>query len=548
MSNREVIEAMIAERKAKEAAKATELKTGQTAADDSPGCKAGNGSGQGAGGDRDELMQMCAEVDLLALIQADTGETGRKSGDRYDFHNCPVCGHHDDFSYYKSTGSWSCFGGSNTNAKAGKVSHGGNVLDYLQYARGMTDATERVKWLREATGHPYEPKPKDDHTGAHGAQEGGQGDQDGPKLLLPPWGAIRATEPPKRNGVLIEGILRRGHVALLAAKGKAGKSWSAIQLSIAVATGGEWFGCKCERGEVLYLDPEIDRKSLDNRFAEVCKAMDVDAAEIDAHVSKWPLRGVAGANMKNIVHDLELRCTFGCFALVVIDSCSVFVEGDENSSVDIRKFAAKVLRVAAITGASVLLIQHYGKGNAGDRDTADRARGSSVWLDFPDATLFLTETFPPSGETGDYLQDGERAFLLETGGLREFPAMEPKRLIYSFPTHRVDAEGITDGWKPTNSQRKGADKANELKAAQKDARNAETVAALLAHYYAEGIGEDGLILKEAAEAVNLDSRQLATALEGCEHFELVQVTQRKRYVRPKHAPRASPSELPLSDD
>ena len=87
-----------------------------------------------------------------------------------------------------------------------------------------------------------------------------------------------------------------------------------------------------------------------------------------------------------------------------------------------------------------------------------------------------------------------------------------------------------------------------MKAAQKGAKNAATVAALLAHYYAEGIGEDGLILKEAAEAVNLESRQLTTALEGCEHFEIVQVTQRKRYVRPKRAPRASPPELPLEGD
>lgn len=202
--------------------------------------------------------------------------------------------------------------------------------------------------------------------------------------------------------------------------------------------------------------------------------------------------------------------------------------------------------VVAITGASVLLIQHYGKGNAGDRDTADRARGSSVWLDFPDATLFLTETFPPSGEPSDYLQDGERAFLLETGGLREFPAMEPKRLIYSYPTHRVDADGITDGLKATNGQRRGADKANELKAAQKGTKSAATVAALLAHYYAEGVGEDGLIL--SAEAVNLDSRQLTTALEGCEHFEIVQATQRKRYVKPKRTPRSSTQELPLEGD
>ena len=486
-------------------------------------------------GDAD-IKTMLAEFDLLALIRADTGEQGHASGDRVDFERCPICGHRGCFSYYPNTNSWSCFGASNSTGY-----DGGTALEYYKATR-TDDDTAAVKWLREQTGHPYEPHRADADSTAQ------DGEQDGDALILPPWVRIRATEPPKRNGALIRGLLRRGHVALLAAKGKAGKSWAAIQLSVAVATGGAWLGFECERGEVLYIDPEIDRKSLDNRFAAVCEAVGVDAAEIDAHVAKWPLRGVEGATMQNIVHDLELRCTFGCFALVVVDSCSVFVEGDENSSVDIRRFAARVLRVAAITGASVLLIQHYGKGNAGDRDTADRARGSSVWLDFPDATLFLTETFPPSGEVGDYLQDGERAFLLETGGLREFPAMEPKRLIYSYPTHRVDVDGIADGWKPTNGQRKGANKTNELKATQSIAKRTAIVAALLAHFYTEGIDGEGLLLKDAAQAVGLDSRQLTTALEGSEFFEIVQVTARKRYVRAKRPPRASPPELPLSSE
>jgi RecA-family ATPase len=58
--------------------------------------------------------------------------------------------------------------------------------------------------------------------------------------------------------------------------------------------------------------------------------------------------------MDAIVHDLKARCEFGQFALVVIDSCSCFVEGDENKSVDVRAFAAKVLQVSEVTGATVL--------------------------------------------------------------------------------------------------------------------------------------------------------------------------------------------------
>ena len=368
-------------------------------------------------------------------------------------------------------------------------------------------------------------------------------------LLLPPWTEIKSKEPPARNPALLDGVVRLGHVMLLAGKGKIGKSWSAIELCVSVATGrDEWFGLPLKSsGACLYIDPEIDSKSLDNRFSKVCEAMNADAAIVDSKVARWSLRGVAGASMNAIIHDLSKRCEFGQFALVVIDSCSCFVEGNENESVDVRRFAAKVLQVAAITGAAVLLVHHFGKAKDGDRAAADRARGSSVWLDFPDAALTLTEILPPSGEPSDYLDDGEFACILESGGIREFPRMEPRRLIFGYPVHRIDDDGITESWKPNSSQRDGAKKTNEITKARKELNDEKTCSALLAYYYEHGIGEDGLILKKAAEAVNVDSRTLTSAIENCDHFELVSVTQRKRYVRPTHPPSEPPEELPFED-
>ena len=45
---------------------------------------------------------------------------------------------------------------------------------------------------------------------------------------------------------LIEGVLRQGHKMLIAGPSKAGKSFSLIQLAIAIAEGWEWFGFKCQ--------------------------------------------------------------------------------------------------------------------------------------------------------------------------------------------------------------------------------------------------------------------------------------------------------------
>lgn len=360
--------------------------------------------------------------------------------------------------------------------------------------------------------------------------------------MLPPWTAVQATEPPPRNPVLIDGVVRVGHVMLLAGKGKIGKSWAAIELCVAIAAGREsWLGLPLRAsGSCLFIDPELDAKSLDHRFRTVAEAMGVDAEKVDSKVARWSLRGVPNATMNAIVHDLERRP--GEFVLVVIDSASVFIEGDENSSTDIRRFSNKVLRVSEVTGATVLLVHHYGKAVDGDRAASDRARGSSVWLDFPDAMLTITEVLPPSGDASDVLPEGHYACVLEAGGIREFPRMEPIHVIFGYPLHRVDLAGITDDWKPRSSQRKGGKSTAEIKKATAEARHLGIAAKLLAHFYANGIVE-GMPIADAARLCGCDARTLTNALDG-KYLKVEQKTQRKRLVVPTSPP---PPQLPLGD-
>jgi RecA-family ATPase len=64
-------------------------------------------------------------------------------------------------------------------------------------------------------------------------------------------------------GLIVEGL------SFLAGKPKLGKSWLALQLSIAVALGESWLGEKCERGEVLYLALEDSKRRLQSRLQKV---------------------------------------------------------------------------------------------------------------------------------------------------------------------------------------------------------------------------------------------------------------------------------------
>lgn len=499
-----------------------------------------------------EIKAMLAEAPLLDLIRSDTGEQGRESGGIVYFERCPVCGHADCFRFYPSSNSWSCFSKSNPSGY-----EGGSYIEYQVAAHGM-DVKEAVRSLREATGHPIGGGSKGDEWQElefNNGVVGGPIDapkvaDDAPKLLLPAWEAVRAVNPPKRSPVLVEGVLRRGHVGLISGKAKSTKSWCSIMLAIAVATGRDWLGFPCERGRVLYVDPEIDRPSLDQRFRKVADAMGVSASEVEAGVTKWCLRGAVTSKgeppfIDALAHDIVARCSRGDFDLVIIDSCSCFLKGDENSSVEVHRFFAQVHRIIAATGAAVWLVHHFGKGDAGDRSSIDRARGSSVWGDSPDAPLSLTEIYPKAGEPSDYLCAGERALVLEDSGLREFPSIEPVHLIWSYPVDRVDVDGITSDWVPKTSQgrSKGGNKTAEANRSKSEARRDQCVIALLAHMYAEGIGTDGLPAIDAASVCSdalgetVKPATLKKYLEDSDALDVWQRSPRRWLVVPRRIPR-----------
>lgn len=385
-------------------------------------------------------------------------------------------------------------------------------------------------------------------------------DAESPELMLPCWRPVQAVNPPKRNPALIEGVVRRAHVISLAGKGKGSKTWTAIQLAVAVATGGEWFvnsGFKCAQGCVLYIDPELDSKSLDNRFKEVALARGDDPADIERRVMQWPLRGVLTSKgeppcIEDIAKDVCARCNYGDFDLVVIDSASCFVNGDENSSHDMRAFFAQANVISEATGATVLLVHHMGKGAKGDVDSIERSRGSSVWGDAPDTPFSMLEIFPPGGEeVTDYLEDGERAFVLDDSGLREFPSIKPLHLIFHHPVHRADVDGITAEWKPKSGQRDGGAATAKVRKLQAAERAHKCCDVLAAEFIAKGIGKDGIAAKEATQIVNevLDETIKATTLKGyVEKSDVLRVeqTSRQRWrVVPRVPPIGSPEQTSL---
>ena len=302
---------------------------------------------------------------------------------------------------------------------------------------------------------------------------------------------------------------------IISSKGKIGKTYLCIQLSLSVAFGREWLGCKCEEGRVLFINPEVDEKTFDNRVHDVCEAMGVNPREAEERIDVWNTRKTP-VKISEIIEAVGRFAHGGLYSLIILDSVSCYLEGDENSSFEVREFTTKVNELAEKSGAAVLMVQHYGKGNQGEREAADRARGSSVFLDAPDTVLTITELFPASGEVADYLQEGESAYKIECAGMRTFGPFAPINVIRKHPIVVLDVDGITSGW--TFSRSIGARQGGEANAKVKAAEEARDFAiyqnAIVAELMRREDGDSGITCKEAAELVGIASKKASQKLNS----------------------------------
>ncbi len=194
---------------------------------------------------------------------------------------------------------------------------------------------------------------------------------------------------PELADELIAGVLRTGHKLLLTGPSKAGKSFSLIQLCIAVAEGREWMGLQCKRGPVLYLNLELDARSCWHRFKDVYTELGWKPDNLP-NIDVWNLRGHS-VPLDRLVPKLLRRAHRKGYIAVIIDPIYKVQTGDENSAEDMATFCNQFDKIAAALSAAVIYCHHHSKGSQGQKRAIDRAAGSGVFGRDPDAVLDFIE-------------------------------------------------------------------------------------------------------------------------------------------------------------
>ncbi len=192
---------------------------------------------------------------------------------------------------------------------------------------------------------------------------------------------LLATEIPPTRWV-VPGILPAGF-ALLAGKPKIGKSWLALEVALAVASGGAAIGkVPCERGEVLYLALEDSRARMKSRLTKILAGALAPAGfYLQFRSASWP------DTERELTQWLDL---FPTARLVVLDTIGK-IRPPRKPGTDVYAddyaFAGGIQRLATARGIGLLGLHHLRKGPAAD--PVDEVSGSTGLTGAADAVLVL---------------------------------------------------------------------------------------------------------------------------------------------------------------
>lgn len=215
-----------------------------------------------------------------------------------------------------------------------------------------------------------------------------------PELLETLDLAALANNPAKPRQFAIERIAPLGEVTMLFGPGSGGKSLLGQQLATAAAAGlGQCLGLSIIETASVYLSCEDDRRELEWRQERLCEGLDVSLPALAGklHLVSW--RGKLDNELAVFSSDgrMSLTKAFADIAhsvrtfksrLVFPDNVAHLFTGNENDRADVTRFVNLLNRLAAATGAAIVLIGHPNKAG-------DEYSGSTAWNNAVRSRLYL---------------------------------------------------------------------------------------------------------------------------------------------------------------
>ena len=260
------------------------------------------------------------------------------------------------------------------------------------------------------------------------------GGGDGPEVVVASDWLAQPDEPERP---VVQGLIDCGDRVSIVGQSKARKSFYAMQLALAIATGILLLGIPTVRHRVLLVNGEIRAAPYKKRLRRMIVKMGVDPAGLD-----WLHVVNASDCPDSVSFDWIIAQARKHGAQVVVLDPFYLMVGDESDQVEVKQAIREVKRFAA-EDMTLIMVFHAAKGRIGDRQVIDRISGSGIFArdastmlslcehaTEPDAVVVtpVTRNHPPTEPRTIRFEDG--AFVqTEIAAVEKNSQTKPKRVI-----------------------------------------------------------------------------------------------------------------------
>ena len=204
-------------------------------------------------------------------------------------------------------------------------------------------------------------------------------------------GELLTTQFPPRSLMLTPWLPEKGLAMIFAPRG-VGKTWIALGIAHAVASGGDFLGWRAARPRsVLYIDGEMPAQMLQERYRDTVVASGQDGPAENFRLLASDFQPDGLPDLADFDEQRFLESAIGDAELIVVDNLSTVARGLRENEADAYVPFQFWLLAQRAAGRSVLLVHHAGKGGG--------QRGTSKKEDVLDTVISLTR--PPGYEANE---------------------------------------------------------------------------------------------------------------------------------------------------
>lgn len=191
----------------------------------------------------------------------------------------------------------------------------------------------------------------------------------------------------------VTGLITRGGIATIGGEPKTAKTWLALEIAIAIATGtkacGEFFA---ERGTVAYFFAEDLDVQVRNRIRSLLASRGMSADALGGRLHICPRGQFLDVMKDDDLARIVASCrTLGKLDLLVLDPLRDISSAAEDKSDEMSPVMRRLRLVGELLECTVAIVHHAGKTTAdtSKRRPGQRLRGSSAIHGSTDSGIYL---------------------------------------------------------------------------------------------------------------------------------------------------------------